>query len=204
PARDGAYDLVIWDGGARKTEEDLPRGNSYFSGAAPPGRPFADGVEKNPVVKGWSSQSPLLRGLTSLHEIGISEARRLRDAPEVKGRLIEGANNLILLAAYPRQSFTDLVQTFELVDNTGQWDTTWPLLPSFPLFLRNMLFALGNLNDAATADPSTQPGQPRLLRPGGAVKRLRVTAPGGRVVTLDRGQRADFVFGEADRVGLYR
>src|SRR5262249_36598171 len=93
PARDGAYDLVIFDRRAPKTEEDLPRGNSYFIGAAPPGRPFADGIEKNPVVKGWSSQSPLLRGLTSLHEIGISEARRLRDAPEVKGRLIEGANN---------------------------------------------------------------------------------------------------------------
>ena len=42
--------------------------------------------------------------------------------------------------------------TFPIITDTGEWNTTWPLQASFPLFLRNVLYALGNLNEAATEE----------------------------------------------------
>ena len=85
PARAGEFDLVIFDRCAPAREDQLPRGNTLFIGRPPP--PWKlDGTDpegaaasmsrksQNPVVKGWTSQHGLLRYLTGLHEIGISEA----------------------------------------------------------------------------------------------------------------------------------
>ena len=52
--------------------------------------------------------------------------------------------------------------------DSGAWATTWPLKLSFPLFLRNMLYVLGNVSDSS-ADGNVVPGQPKVLRPGGDV-----------------------------------
>ena len=42
-----------------------------------------------------------------------------------------------------RGSYTDLVMTFPLVSDGGDLVTNWPLQPSFPLFLRNVLYIAG-------------------------------------------------------------
>ena len=104
----------------------------------------------------------------------------------------------MLLAAIPRQAFTDLVLTFPLIGPDGKWNTNWPLKVSFPLFLRNVLLNLGNVRDAGTEE-ALKPGQVKHLRLGGATE-IRVTKPGGDPERLARGARADFAVAGTDRL----
>jgi hypothetical protein len=117
-------------------------------------------------------------------------------------RLLESDRDTVLLFTLPRQSYTDLVQTFPLLDDQGRFNTTWPLHPSFPLFLRNVAYTLGNVSDAA-GEENTQPGQVKTLRPDVPLKEIEVINPAGEVVKLERGTRPDFAFGKTDRVGIY-
>jgi hypothetical protein len=212
PARAGEYDLVVFDRCAPAREDQLPRANTLFIGAPPPPWKLGDAdpksehrVEKvaNPVVKGWTSQHGLLRYLTGLHEIGISEAFRMTGLPPRTPRVMEGEGELGLMVALSRGAFTDVVMCFPILTDTGDWNTNWPLLPSFPLFWRNALYTLGNIRDAA-GEENVQPGQVKLLRPDGKTAEIRVIDPAGGTVRLERGSRADFAYGATDRVGVYR
>jgi hypothetical protein len=204
PARNGEYDLVVFDRCAPAAEEDMPRGNTFFIGYPPP--PYKiETLEKlkNPQIKGWVGKHPVLRYLTSLHDIGIIEAFKLKDLPPRTPRLIEIDQNNALLVTLSRQSFTDLVMAFPILDDKDQWNTSWPLLPSFPLFLRNILYTLGNVSDGASEE-MVQPGQTKTLRPDVALPTIEVIDPAGAKKTLERGSRADFTYGDTRRVGIYR
>jgi hypothetical protein len=212
PARAGEWDLVVFDRCGPAREDQLPRGNTLFIGYPPP--PWKIGVAdskaeqrvekvENPAVKGWSNAHGLLRFLTGLHEIGIGEAFRLTGLPPRTPRLMEGDRDLGLMVALSRGAFTDVVMCFTILGDGGEWNTNWPLLPSFPLFWRNVLYTLGNIRDAS-GEENVQPGQVKLLRPDGKISELRVTDPKGRVTPLQRGTRAEFAFGATDYVGVYR
>jgi hypothetical protein len=101
-----------------------------------------------------------------------------------------------------RQSFRDVVMAFAILNEDGAWNTNWPLQPSFPLFLRNVLYTLGNVSDA-TGEESVQPGQVKVIRPDVAVDSIEVTDPKGTPQTLNRGTRAEFAFGKTEEVGVY-
>src|SRR5205085_353359 len=148
-------------------------------------------------------QHGLLRYLTGLHEIGIGEGFRLTGLPPRTPRLMEGDRDLGLMVALSRGAYTDVVLCFPILTDAGEWNTNWPLLPSFPLFWRNVLYTLGNIRDAA-GEENVQPGQVKLLRPDARVERLRVTDPKGATMVLERGTRADFAYGATDSVGVYR
>src|SRR5262249_49190301 len=183
--------------------EDLPRGNTFFIGQPPP--PWkSDTLEKlnNPLIKGWMGKHPILRYLAALQEIGVAEAFKVPDIPE-RNRLIEIDQKNALLVTRSRQSFTDLVLTFPIITDKGEWNTNWPLLPSFPLFLRNVLYTLGNISDG-TGEELLQPGQVRTIRPDVNVSEIEITNPEGKVQKLGRGSRADFSYGDTSRVGVYR
>jgi len=77
------------------------------------------------------------------------------------------------------------------------------LQPSFPLFLRNVLYHLGNVGDSVSAD-SVQPGEPIILRPEAGVQWLQVASPKGDAVKLTRSQSADFTYGGTDHLGIYQ
>jgi hypothetical protein len=204
PARTGVYDLVIFDRIAPATEEEMPRGNTFFIGAAPPPLKFdaSKKVEKL-FVKGWAAQQATLRYLTSLHEIGIGSAYRVDDLPPKTPRLLEAEDNVVLMFSLSRGSHTDVVQTFVLLNDKDEWNTNWPLQPSFPIFWRNVLYALGNLIDASAED-TLQPGMPKRLRPGGGIDKVTVTDPEGRIDELQRiGSRTDFDCQSTDRMGIY-
>jgi hypothetical protein len=203
PARSGDYDLVIFDRCGPASEEDLPRGNTFFVGYPPP--PWKlPALEKinNPQIKGWMGKHPVMRYLVALQEIGVAEAFKVPDIPE-RNRLIEIDQKNALLFSKSRQSFLDLVLTFPILTDKGEWNTNWPLLPSFPLFLRNVLFTLGNISDG-TEEEILQPGQVKTLRPDVSVSDLEITDPEGKVQKLSRGSRADFNYGATHRVGVYR
>src|SRR5206468_10395072 len=146
---------------------------------------------KNPTIKGWINKHPALQNLAALHEIGIEDAFQMSDLPPRTPRLLESERDTTVMLALSRQSFTDLVMTFSLVTEDGKWNTDWPLKPSFPLFLRNVLYVYGNVSDAASEE-TRQPGDQKLLRPDVAVDRIEVRSPAGKSQTLDRGSRADF------------
>jgi hypothetical protein len=212
PARSGEFDLVIFDRCAPDREDQLPRANTLFIGRPPPPWKINDTdpksdrhVEKlqNPIVKGWTGQHGLLRYLTGLHEIGIGEAFRMTGLPPRTPRIMEGEGELGLMVALSRDAYTDVVMCFPILLDDGQWNTLWPLAPSFPLFWRNVLYTLGNIRDAA-GEENVQPGQVKLLRPEGKVSEMTVVDPRGTRTRLDRGSRADFAYGATDQVGVYR
>jgi hypothetical protein len=208
PAREGKYDLIIFDRCAPPAEDQMPTANTLFIGYPPPpfqpigtDSPLAVTAANGPFIQGWDDKHPVMRNLSALYEVGIDEAFRLPDLPVGTRRLIEAERGHVLLAALPRGAFTDLVLTFPLLTADGSVNTRWPLYPSFVLFLRNVLFALGNVRDASVEDV-TLPGQEKILRTGGAAK-VRVRKPDGTVRELERGPRPDFAFTDTDQVGVY-
>ena len=212
-ARNGTYDLVIFDRCAPAREEDMPRSNTFFIGYPPP--PWKkEQAEKfvNPSITGWTTSHPVLRDLRALYTIGIAEAFKVKWPPRtpalIEGRKITPQENtpVELLVALTRQSFTDLVLTFPIVSEDGKWNTDWWLQTSFPLFLRNVLFTLGNLNENAIED-TVQPGMIKKIRPDGTVQSIEVVDPEGAVFPQkhdERESRTDFAFGMTERVGVYR
>ncbi len=148
------------------------------------------------------NKHPIMRYLSALQEVGIAEAFKMKDLPSRTPRLVEIDQNNSLLFTLSRAPFTDLVMTFPIINDKGEWNTNWPLLPSFPLFLRNVLYALGNISDGASEE-TVQPGQVRILRPDVAVSQIDVTDPAGKTQTLSRGTRAEFSYGDTNQVGIY-
>lgn len=211
PAREGKYDLVIFDRCAPPGVDQMPQSNAMFIGYPPPPYVLADKPKPGatnvavtvagPSVRGWQGRHPVMRNLQALDEVDVAEAFRLPELPPRTLRLIEGSENLVLLAAIPRQAFTDLVMTFPIITRDGQWNTNWPLKVSFPLFMRNVLFSLGNVRDAGTED-ATKPGQVKHLRLGGAPE-CRVFPPEGASYKLERGTRSEFTVAGTDAVGVY-
>jgi hypothetical protein len=223
-ARGDEYDLVIFDRCAPESDEDMPRANTCFIDRPPP--PWQRGTRalKNPFLMVSKKENPLLRHITTLWDVGVTDAFRFnlkdnlpeaargqfnldgkepgkRALPELT-RLIEAGGDLPVLFTLPRGSYTDLVMAFPLLSNKGDLTTNWPLQPSFPLFLRNVLMVLGNVNEGMR-DATVQPGEPMLLRPEAGIEWLEVTPPGGQPEKLKRGRRPDFIYANTDRVGLY-
>jgi hypothetical protein len=214
PARNGAFDLVIFDRCAPASEQDMPRANTFFIGRPPPPwKREALPTLELPHITGWMATHPGLRDLRALYTVEVDQAFKLTDLPPrtpllIEGRVIAKGRNTdaALLVALSRQSFTDLVLTFPILTDRGEWNTTWPLQASFPLFLRNILYTLGNLNEAA-AEENVQPGQVKTIRPDVAVRRVEVTGPDSQRHTLTRDERdprTDFPFGATELVGVYR
>ena len=144
-----------------------------------------------------------MRYLTGLHEVGLYEAYRIGGLPPRTPKLMEGDRDLLLMFTLSRGPYTDAVLAFPIINDIGEWNTNWPLLPSFPLFWRNVLYTLGNIRDAS-AEENVQPGQVKTLKPGPGINKLQVTPPNNAPATqLDRGSRADFAFGGTDQMGVY-
>jgi hypothetical protein len=214
PARNGTYDLVIFDRCAPTAEQDMPRSNTFFIGRPPPPWKF-DLVDKlqNPHVTGWVTSHPALRDLKALYTVEIDQAFKMKDLPPRTPLLIEGRKidqgshvEVPLLLSLSRQSLTDLVLTFPILTEAGDWNTLWPLQTSFPLFLRNVMYHLGNLNENAVED-SVQPGGIKRIRPDGNVPRIEITGPDGSIQEwkqAEHNRRPDIAFGGTEKVGLYR
>ncbi len=210
PARVGAFDLVIFDRCAPATVDDLPMSNTFFIGAAPPPfdwkamPPLEDTIIRNPA-----SKNPLMRHLTALDEIAVFEAFRFplndpRVSPRTPRLLETGKDTAVLLALSRGSSFTDLVMTFPLINDKGKWTTTWNLKLSFPVFLRNVLYTLGNVSDT-TAEDTIQPGELKTLRPDAVIDKMELFAPSAlKPVEVKKSAQGDFSFKDTERVGVYR
>jgi hypothetical protein len=204
---------VVFDRCAPADERDMPRCNTFFVGVPPPPwKREALQTLSNPHVTGWKGDHAVLRDLRALYTIEVDQSFHMKDLPPrtpmlIEGRYIDKSINMDtpLLFTLNRQAFTDLVLTFPILTDKGEWNTTWPLQASFPLFLRNVLYSLGGLSEAA-AEETVQPGQVKILRPGISVKEIEVVGPSGVRQNLSHGgqeMRTDFTFGGTDQVGIY-
>lgn len=208
PARGGAFDLVIFDRCAPATVEALPAANTFFIDAVPP--PFArqdmPGLNQT-VIRNPASAHALMRHLGGLDEIAFSGGFRfdLRDprVPPRVPRLLEADRETALLFVLPRQAFQDVVLTFPLVNARGEWTTNWPLQLSFPVFLRNLLYQLGHVGEAAAEEP-LQPGQLKRLRPDLAVERIEVIDPAGVTRAVAKGPGGEYAFAATEQTGVYQ
>lgn len=208
PAREGRFDLVVFDRCAPASEDAMPAANTLFIGQPPP--PYAlpgesaspkAAIVRGPTVQGWDDRHPVMANLRGLYDIGIDESFVLPELPEGSRRLMEAERGHALLLAIPRGTFTDIVMSFALISKDGRWNTRWPLENSFVLFMRNVVLTLGNVRDAG-AEESILPGQEKMLRPGAATT-LRVTRPDGSARSFDRGTRPDFAYINTDEPGIY-
>jgi hypothetical protein len=118
-------------------------------------------------------------------------------------RIVETSNQSPLLFSMGRGPHTDLVMTFALMSDQGELVSDWPLQTSFPLFFRNVLYTLGNVDDSVRA-VSVQPGEPVVLRPEAGFSALEVTTPDKLKIKLSRTDRSEMVFSGTENVGIYR
>lgn len=209
PARSGDFDLVIFERCAPPNLEAMPRSNTLFLGSPPPpwhlqGMDDDYRVEKVdfPQVRGWSDRHPVMKGIRAWHELLIAEGFRMKALPSKSPRLLEGGGDLVLMTALSRGSHTDLVVAFPIASDGEKWNTNWILKSSFPVFLRNVLYSLGNVRDATTEE-SLRPGEQKLIAPGLSVKRMEIFPPSGESRKLERGPRPEFAFGETNELGVY-
>jgi hypothetical protein len=223
-ARSGEFDLVIFDRCMPQKEEDLPAANTFCIDQPPPPWVRGSKVLKHPVLIVSNRDHPLLRDLTELYKVGVFEyfkfdvkdnlAPAARDAflggdgkPATRAlptptRLLEAPGDFPLLFTLPRGNYTDLVMTFALELDDGDFNTDWPIKTSFPLFMRNVLFVLGHVNES-DAEATVQPGEPMILRPEADIKALTIVPPKGSSQKLQRSGRPEFIFTGTDQLGLY-
>jgi hypothetical protein len=209
PALQGAFDLVVFDRCAPDGEEAMPLANTFFIDSVPPPWKRADmPALKGAAIRNPASSHPLMRHLTALDQVAFADAFRfdLKDprVPPRTPRLLEtGGETAVLFLLQRRPPLEDLVLTFPLVNARGEWSTTWPLKLSFPVFLRNVVYELGHVRDAAASE-SIRPGEVETIRPDAAVETVEVTDPAGRRERLARGARAEFLYNSTEQVGPYR
>ncbi len=215
PARNGEYDLVIFDRCAPADINSLPRANTFFIDSVPPPWKRRDLPPlKGAVIRNPASSHPLMRHLTGLDEIAFTGAFRfdLRDprVPPRVPRLLEADRETALLFVLPERTVNreHLVLTFPLVNDKGEWTTTWNLKLSFPVFLRNVLYTLGNVSDAASEE-NVRPGEVEELRPEGGAEVVEVAGPADRAgkrsqSRLKGGKAMRFNFQNTDQVGVYQ
>jgi len=196
--KSGRYDLVIYD----QTRPDAPpEANALYFGVLPPGKAYEKSRPvENPVVLDWDVSHPLMQYIRDLPTVYIKKAT-LVEPPAGSTVLIESNLGPIAFIA-PREGYSDTVVAFPLLDG-AEFNTTWFKNISFPLFLFNSLQVLGNSRETS-GDEVHLPGQNVVLRleaPGGSVK---VAGPDGVVIdTITRSPQGTYVFGKADRTGVY-
>ncbi len=208
PAKAGAFDLVIFDRCAPADEASVPVANTFFiDNIPPPWKRSAQPALKDVVIRNPASSHPLMRHLTGLDEIAFAGGFRFdlnaKGVPARTPRLLEAGGETALMFVLPRRSFSDLVLAFPLVGPGGVWATNWNLKLSFPVFLRNVLYHLGNVADSA-AEETAQPGDVKLIRPDGVFEAIEVVGPSRKPMTVKRGTGVEYAFQGADEAGVYQ
>jgi hypothetical protein len=199
-AETGEYDLIIYD---RCRPEKLPQANTLFIGTLPPDdRWTSSDLEAPPVVVDIDYAHPLTQ-LIQMNNVVIAEGVQLKPPT--------GSTNLFdsqygpLLSIGPREGLEDAVLGFPLLTSEdGQWvpNTTWPLRPSFPVFVYNVIRYLGG-SRGSSGVTSVRPGEPIALRSTMSAENLQVVDPDGRSYEVRRDAQKTFVFTRTEKPGVY-
>ena len=122
-------------------------------------------------------------------------------APPGSTTLVD-SNAGALIAIGPREGYEDLVLGFEIA-GADRVETNWPLRPSFPTFVLNVLRYLGGGRHTASALATVRPGQPVVLLSEANSNKLNVVTPSGRSIPLTLGVSNEFNFTDTEELGVY-
>ncbi len=199
----GGLDLIIYDQCAPTA---MPPCNTLFIGSLPTdGRWQADATQELPQIIDADRVHPLMR-FVELGDIKwIVEATPLKP-PSGSNVLIESHVGTLLSVA-SRDGFEDVVLGFPIVaadkkDGSLVSNTDWPIRVSFPVFVGNLLTYLGGAKFEAASN-TTVPGQSVTIRTQSLAKSVQVTTPSGAKEGVERSAQSAFVYGGANRVGVY-
>ena len=208
---DGKFDVIIFD---RYQPKFMPPsgGNFVYFGCTPPpaavenkltGQPpvYVPQPPKNKHVTGiidWKRVHPVLRHL-ALSSHGFADPIKLTVPPEAEV-LMEGPGGP-LMVLYRNKISTHFVMGFDIIDST------WPLKPSFPVFMHNLMqfLAIGSEMDVRPAfEPGATPRIQRALiqRAAPGATELELTGPMPRQVKPIPPE-GDVALPALDRVGVY-
>lgn len=194
------YDLIVFD---RWQPPRLPAANTLFLGVLPPGDAWQAGPpEPAPTILDVDHAHPLTQLLDMSH-VKVAKAHPL--LPPAGGQVLFESLGGALLAVAPRDGFEDVVLGFPLAgEEAGRPvpNTTWPLRPSFPVFLFNVVRYLGGSHGGVDA-PVTAPGQPQTLNLPADLRETVVVDPRGRKYRLTREDTRPFVFRDTQVAGVY-
>ena len=114
-------------------------------------------------------------------------------------------------AVAPRDEFQDAVMGFVLIDQAVGDDgkpatfigTNWPIRPSFPVFVLNLLYYLAG-SQTTMEGAAVRPGEPVSLEspvPGGT---LEVRTPSGQTIKLKEAKPGKSAFTGTSELGVYQ
>jgi len=193
----GLYDLVIYD---RCAPADMPQANTLWIGRIPPVAGWvAQEAADVPQVIDVDRAHPIMQ-FVEMGDVLFREGTPLAAPPGAVALVDSDRGPLIMIA--PRESYEDVVLGFELVGG-DQIGTNWPLRPSFPVFVLNVLEYLGGGGDDA-ASLGVRPGQVVPLRLEGTADRITVVSPSGVRSTVARNSQRGFDFAGTAEQGLYQ
>jgi hypothetical protein len=115
-----------------------------------------------------------------------------------------------VFAVAPREEFEDAVMGFVLMDQQVGADgttqtvfgTNWPIRPSFPVFVLNLLHYLGSAQ-AAMEGATFKPGEPVNLESPVPGKPIEVRTPRGETIRLKESRPGKFQFTGTTELGVY-
>ena len=208
-AQNGGYDLVIFD---RCRPKEMPQANTFFIGAIPPGTAWSakDKVDV-PNIIDVDPAHPIMQWIV-MEDVLLHEGTPLVLPPGSTTLIDSHAGPMLAIA--PREGFEDAVQGFMLIENADQGDeaglyarTNWPIRPSFPVFVFNLLDYLGG-GRQATAAAGIQPGQAVVIdSPPSAAKtpgqKITIRTPVGKRISVKESRPGRFNFTDTDEQGIY-
>lgn len=194
-------DLIIYD---QCVPAAMPRTNTLFIGRVPPVEiwKFNDSTLDLQIVD--VERDHPITSLLELSNVRIAEGHSII-APEGAQTLIRADSGPVFCVA-PRDSFQDAVLGFSIVENKEkgiEFNTDWPRKRSFPLFVLGAIEYLAGVSGESTGS-STRPGQAIRARLASQQKAAFISSPVGEKIEIERGSTGDFVFGGAEKTGLYR
>jgi von Willebrand factor type A domain/Aerotolerance regulator N-terminal len=203
-----AYDVIVFDRDNQLHPEEVPiSGAAIYFGCVPPGleiKPALDAAG-HPVtmsdnwVLDWDRDHPILRHLN----LGkLYAAHAIKVLPTLNSQvLVEGTNGPLVILHRENRAF-HLIVPFDIIDSS------WPLQPTFPVFLYQTLQFM-SLGTNMEMRPSYEPGAalriPRfnLQKLGHVPQSVTIDGPMGELKAMVP-PTGDFVLPALDKVGVYR
>ncbi len=185
------WDLVFFDRCAPAATPTIP--SVHIAAAPADAGVTVDGPQGGGTIALWDRRAPALRDV-SLERVQLAPGPtlRLEGQAQALAQLEAGP----VLARFRRHSVEHLVTSFAFSSST------WPLEPSFAVFIANLLEQLPAGGDRLISRVVST-SQPLLLTPAPGARRVRLVGPVEREIAVP--QDADRVSaGRLERVGVYR
>jgi hypothetical protein len=197
----GHYALIIYD---RCQPAEMPQCNTLFMGAMPPGDRWQKGDEiEAPQIIDTERTHPLMH-LLELGDVAIWDAFKV--TPPSGGSTLIDSHQGPIFAIGPREGFEDAVLGFEFEsigdDGQRQYNTTWPLRRSFPVFVQEIILYLGTRQEETTGT-TVPPGQSFVIYDPIGPDELTVRRPDGNTSTVRHDDRRRYNFSRTDEPGIY-